>query len=678
MAKAYQLNRDIPRPPRQGQIDYRAELNSQQYAAVTSPKGPALVIAGAGAGKTRTLTYRVAYLLEQGVAADRILLLTFTNKAAREMMQRVAELLGEHTQIHWGGTFHSIGARMLRRHAERLGYQADFTIMDREDATQLLGACVSSAGIDVKSTRFPKAKVLADILSLTANRQCSVEDTLEAQYPYFSHLVDEMTQVESAYKQRKLENHMMDFDDLLCRWLELLKQETDIRERYQDQFQFLLVDEYQDTNRIQSDLVDLLGAKHQNVMVVGDDSQSIYSWRGAHFANILDFPKRYQEAKVHKIETNYRSTPQILALANAVIGSNQHQFSKVLTPARSEGMRPMQVITNDAHEQAMFVAQKALELREEGIELNEMAILYRSHFHAMELQMELTSRNIPFSITSGIRFFEQAHIKDVTAYIKLLSNPADELSFKRLVKLLPGIGTRGADKLWQQFQSGIVTENSRQEEPSWLPTLSVTSGLKACASKVPKKSFAAWEQFQFTLEQMESPALAQDVPSLIQHVLDAGYEDYLKTEFSNYRNRLEDLQQLAHYAEGFETPEDFLTQLALETDMEPARSQPEQTDDEARIKLSTIHQAKGLEFKVVFVIMLCEGLFPSERSVEFDEAQEEERRLFYVATTRAMDELYLCYPLMRFTQRGNGDFMQRPSRFLTELPPEVFEELRVQ
>ena len=679
MAKAYQLKRDVPRQPREGQIDYRAELNEQQWAAVTSPKGPALVIAGAGAGKTRTLTYRVAYLLEQGIPPECILLLTFTNKAAREMMQRVGDLLGAQTLIPWGGTFHSIGARMLRRHCDRIGFQPDFTIMDREDATQLLQSCIQSAGIDIKATRFPKAKVLADILSLATNRQCSVEHILENQFPYFSHLAEEMARVQQAYRRRKAENHMMDFDDLLCRWLECLQSEEDIRGRYQQQFQFILVDEYQDTNKIQSDLVDILAATHQNVMVVGDDSQSIYSWRGAHFANIFEFPKRYQEAKVYKIETNYRSTPEILDLANAIIGCNQHQFSKSLTPARSPGIAPMLVVTNDAHEQAMFVAQKALELREEGFELNDMAILYRSHFHAMELQMELTSRNIPFSITSGIRFFEQAHIKDVTAYIKLLCNPVDELSFVRLVRLLPGIGARSAEKLWKAFREGSVLSNEQSEgqDPDWTIRYSVSAGLKACAQKVGKKSKTAWDQFQCTLEQMEDPSLSQSIPGMIRHVLEAGYEDYLKGEYSNYRNRLEDLQQLAHYGEGFDTPEAFLTQLALETEMEPGRGQ-EQTDDEERIKLSSIHQAKGLEFKIVFVIMLCEGLFPSERSAEYEDSEEEERRLFYVASTRAMNELYLCYPLMRFTHHGTGDFMQNPSRFLTELPKEVYEEIRVQ
>ena len=305
----------------------------------------------------------------------------------------------------------------------------------------------------------------------------------------------------------------------------------------------------------------------------------------------------------------------------------------------------------------------------------------------MELQMELTSRNIPFSITSGIRFFEQAHVKDVAAYIKLLVNPADELSFKRIVKLMPGIGAMSANKLWQLFQSGLAGTSTQpapdkssiqNDDPNWTPTISLVPGLTACAPKVPKKSKDAFEQFQATIEQMEDPKIRVSVPLMIRHVLDAGYEDHLKAEYANFRNRQEDLEQLAVYAQQFDTPEAFLTQLALETDLAPSKQQEVAAADEERIKLSTIHQAKGLEFKIVFVIMLCEGLFPSERSTENPDTEEEERRLFYVASTRAMDELYLCYPLMRFAQRGSGDFMQSPSRFITELPNNVFEELRVQ
>src|SRR2546425_3683818 len=394
------------------QIDYARELNPQQHAAVTAVPGPALVIAGAGAGKTRTLIYRVAFLLEQGIPADRILLLTFTNKAAKEMMRRVAELLGGEIPALWGGTFHSVGNRILRRHADLLGYARDFTILDREDARDLIAACLDEAEIDLKDTDFPKADMLADIFSLAINREKSVAQILEEQYAYFSPRAPQIEDVGRRYVERKRAGGVIDFDDLLVLWLKLLQEHAEIREQYQRRFQFILVDEYQDTNILQSDLIDLLAARHHNVMVVGDDSQSIYSWRGANFQNILQFPKRYPEARIYKIETNYRSTPEILSLANAAIAANVHQFGKQLTTARSSGVKPMLIPCLDANQQAAFVARRVLELREEGVTLNDMAVLYRSHFHALELQLELTRRNIPIAITSGIRFFEigRAHV----------------------------------------------------------------------------------------------------------------------------------------------------------------------------------------------------------------------------------------------------------------------------
>src|SRR5437762_6201229 len=448
------------RSPVHLQIDYARELNPQQHAPVTAPPGPALVIAGAGAGKTRTLTYRVAFLLEQGIPADRILLLTFTNKAAGEMMRRVADLLGGDFSALWGGTFHSIGNRILRRHADLLDYSRAFTILDREDAKDLIAACLDDAQIDVKRTRFPKADVLADIFSLALNTEKSIRQILEEQYEYFSPLAEEIEELGRRYAQRKRVTGVMDFDDLLVLWLKLLHDHAEIREQYQRRFQFILVDEYQDTNKLQSDLIDLLAARHHNLTVVGDDSQSIYSWRGANFRNILQFPERYPEARIYKIETNYRSTPEILSLANAAIAANAHQFGKQLTTARASGAKPVLVPCVDAGQQAAFVARRVLELRVEGINLNDMAVLYRSHFHALELQLELTRRNIPFSITSGIRFYEQAHIRDVAAYLRLVCNPRDELAFKRLTKLLPGIGGKSADRLWAVFQAAHGAPNA--------------------------------------------------------------------------------------------------------------------------------------------------------------------------------------------------------------------------
>lgn len=672
------------------QLDYARELNEQQFAAVTAPPGPALVIAGAGSGKTRTLTYRVAFLLEQGIPPDRILLLTFTNKAAREMMRRVADLLGQELAALWGGTFHSIGNRLLRQHATLLGYARDFSILDREDAKHYISTCVAESEIDTKATRFPKAEVLGDIFSLAVNTQKPVGQILGEEYSFFAPLAKPVAEIQRRYAERKRAANAMDFDDLLVLWLRLLQEQADVREHYQRRFQFVLVDEYQDTNKLQSDVIDLLAARHHNLMVVGDDAQSIYGWRGANFQNILKFPERYPEAKVYKIETNYRSTPEILNVANAAITANVNQFAKALAPARKSGLRPARVVCGDAAQQAAFVAQRVLELREEGAAMDKMAVLYRSHFHALELQLELTRRNIPFSITSGIRFFEQAHIKDVTAYLKLVGNPRDELSFKRIVQLLPGIGGKGAEKLWQVFRAAEgniehrtsnVEHSTKAEsrEGGTKPEIRspLATALQSCAASVPKKAVSAWAQLVATMAQLEADEVRGDASAMIQLIIEAGYEDYLQEAYANYRSRLEDLEQLAVFAGQFEDLNDFLTQLALLTNVEAEDDKPANRDTE-QLRLSTIHQAKGLEFDVVFVIMLCDGLFPSARSLETPEGEEEERRLMYVAITRARNELYLSYPLIRATYGTQGDFMQKPSRFLNEIPRELLEEWNLQ
>lgn len=642
-------------------IDYARELNEQQLAAVTAPPGPALVIAGAGAGKTRTLIYRVAYLLEQGIPADRMLLLTFTNKAAREMMRRAAELLGSDLSDLWGGTFHSIGHRLLRRHAERLGYTRDFSILDREDAADMVQACVDEADIKIQETRFPKKDVVLDIFSRAANTDRSVAQVLGEQYDYFVGLTSILTGLQARYAARKQQTRAMDFDDLLVLWRRLLQEHADVRDELQHRFQFVLVDEYQDTNRLQAEIIDLLAGRHQHVMAVGDDAQSIYSWRGANFRNILEFPRRYPAARIFKIETNYRSTPEILAFANAAIAANTEQFAKELGAIRQAGVRPALVVTGTGSEQAAFVAQRVLELRDEGTPLGRIAVLYRAHYHALELQLELTHRNIPFGITSGIRFFEQAHIKDVAAHLRLVTNPRDELAFKRVTRLLPGVGGKTADRLWKLFVGAV--------DP---PAVPVAHALERCRPDVPRKAATAWAGLSVTLAQLDQPELRISPSRAIEAVLKAGYEDYLQAQYSNSSHRLEDLEQLAVFARQFASTEEFLAQLALLTNIDT--EEPNRPRDEEQLKLSSVHQAKGLEFDVVFVIMLCEGLFPSQRSLETQASQEEERRLFYVAVTRARNELYLCYPRTREQPGRGGDYFQRPSRFLLEIPADLREE----
>jgi DNA helicase-2/ATP-dependent DNA helicase PcrA len=647
------------------QIDYAAELNAQQLAAVTASPGPLLVIAGAGSGKTRTLTYRVAYLLENGIDPRHILLLTFTNKAARQMLDRVANLLPVDASGLWGGTFHSVGNRMLRRHGSALGYSSGFTIMDREDQKELINTVVTNAGIDPKEVRFPKGDVLAEIFSFAVNTERLMEQLLAEKFPYFLPLLDKIKDVHARYEKKKKATNSVDFDDLLEKTLLMLKQSDGIASFYRRQFQFILVDEYQDTNKIQADFIDTLARDHKNVMVVGDDAQSIYSWRGANFQNILEFPKRYPNAQVFKIELNYRSVPEILDVANAAIAGNVQQFRKNLQPTReSKSFKPAVVALNDGSEQAQFVAQRILELRDENVDLNEIAVLYRAHYHAIELQLGLSRRGIPYQITSGIRFFEQAHIKDVVSFIRFVANPRDEVAFKRMVKLLPGIGNRSADNLWRAWETAL---NDRGEINSW--------GARLLAMSVTAKSRKSWEQLAHTLDEIAPGGRPNPPSEMITSIVEAIYDDYAKVNFTNYELRREDLNQLAAFARQFKDADEFLSQLALISNVD-AEAAPNQNADKEAVNLSSVHQAKGLEFHTVFVIWLTDGMFPSSRSLDTRDALEEERRLFYVAITRARDELYLTYPHMRLNA-GYGDVFQRPSRFLKEIPNDLVEDWQV-
>jgi len=644
-------------------IAYEAELNPEQLAAVTSEPGPSLVIAGAGSGKTRTLTYRVAWLLEKGVLPRNILLLTFTNKAAREMVERVSHLMPGAAQGIWGGTFHSIGNRILRRHPERIGFQQGFSIMDREDQEDLMASVMARAGFTSKEKRFPKADVLGDLFSLSINTGEPISKIVTDRYRYFFPLIPDIEKMHVLYEGRKRETNSMDFDDLLSKTLQLFELCPDVAEVYQKQFQHVLVDEYQDTNRIQAELVDSIARVHRNVMVVGDDAQSIYSWRGANFENILAFPKRYDGANVFRITTNYRSVPEILNVANAAIAGNTKQFPKELTAIRKSGpARPGLVSLATNNQQAAFVAQRILELHEEGADLHEIAILYRAHYHSMEIQLELTRRGIPYEITSGLRFFEQAHIKDMAAFLKFVANPRDEMSFKRIVRLLPGVGAKGAETLWDQTRSALG-------EPANFAKLH-----EAC--KPPSKSAKHWTQLVHTLEEIAPEGKPLGPATMIESVLEAVYDEYMQGKFSNYESRREDLLTVINYARQFESTEDFLSQLALLSGIETSSELGPMADETEKITLSSIHQAKGLEWKFVFLIWMTEGMFPSSRSLENPDSLEEERRLFYVAVTRSRDELYLTWPEMRLGS-GWGDAFQRPSRFLQEIPEALLEEWNV-
>ena len=641
-------------------INYQGELTEEQLPVVTSPGGPMLVIAGAGSGKTRTVTYRVAYLVESGIPLDRILLVTFTNKAAKEMLSRVEMLLKRDVKGIWGGTFHHVGNILLRRHAKLIGYDSNYTILDRADSKDLIDTCIAEANIDVQARRFPKGQNLQAIFGLSTNTQRSITDVVAYNYSQFESITEEVEGIFKLYQERKRKHNLMDFDDLLFYWWKLLSENKEVAEKYSKKFLHVLVDEYQDTNILQAKIINILAAAHRNLMVVGDDSQSIYSFRGAHFQNIIKFPKVYPDAKLHKLEVNHRSTPEILTLANQSIALAKEKFDKELKPNRPAGQKPVLVPVTTVHEQASFIAQRMLELREEGKDLNDMAVLYRSHYQSMEIQMELTKRGIPFEIRSGLRFFEEAHIKDVLAHLKVFHNPRVEISWSRILKLLEKIGPRTAEKIFNQINQ------------SDKPLEAIVS--EAIVKLIPRGGERAFKSFQGLFKELSQEV---DQPAeMIKSIMHSNYEDHLKEKYPNYHERLEDLEQLGSYSIQFKDLEELLSSLALVSGIESETVVEGEDGDKEACVLTTVHQAKGLEWKVVFVVWLADGRFPSYLSFGKDEEMEEERRLFYVAVTRARDELYLSYPIIY--SGYDGEVIMKPSRYVEEVPEDLFDKWEVE
>ncbi len=682
---------------------YRSELNEEQFRVVTANPQPALVVAGAGTGKTRAITYRVAYLIEQGVSPQRILLATFTNRAAREMLRRVETLTGSQN-VHrvWGGTFHRVANLILRRHAVSIGFDSGYSILDSEDARDLINVCIDEAAIDTKKQRFPKAEIVQSIISYANNTDLPIENVIAGKYPYFELLTAQIKRVDSVYQSRKQERNVMDYDDLLLNVKRLLVEKSEIADLYAEQFQHILVDEYQDTNRLQAEIIDLLAVKHRNVMVVGDDAQSIFAWRGAEFTNIYEFPKRYPEAALYKLETNYRSTPEILGLANTSIANNRKQFPKMLTAVRqSRDFKPALVPCSDVDQQSAFVASRILELRDEGTNLEDIAVMYRSHYHSIELQLELTRRNIPYRVQSGVRFFEQAHIKDVISYLRIIVNPRDELAWKRILKMIPGVGNKTANRIYESIgeQASLLAMRAKPEEtpgangtvisddiaivePSSAPAASDwQAGMLALQSDSlgRLRDKVSWQSFVKLLEMLVVDENRNNPAKQIEIVMNNGYERYLQENYENAEARLEDLKGLASFANRYTSTEDFLSELALlstERFKEPQPLVGEEVvsagEEDELLTLTSVHQAKGLEWKAVFIIWAAEGKFPSPRSLREIESEEEERRLWYVALTRAKDELYLTYPLI-ITDYNRQTVLQKPSRFVTECPAALFE-----
>ncbi len=688
--KKYVIKRDKSGLPEK-LTRYREELNEEQFKVVTAKPGATLVIAGAGTGKTRTITYRVAYLLEQGVSPNRILLATFTNRAAREMLKRVEALTGTQN-VHrvWGGTFHRIANLILRKHAVSIGYDSNYSILDSEDARDFISVCIDESAIDTKSKRFPKPQVVQNIISYANNTDQPIEDVIVRKYPYFEMLTQQIKRVDFNYMERKRERNVMDYDDLLLNWKRLLLEKPAIAELYAEQFQHILVDEYQDTNKLQAEIIDLLAVKHKNVMVVGDDAQSIFAWRGAEFTNIYEFPERYPNTQEFKLEKNYRSTPKILGLANVSIANNRKQFPKTLEAIKaSKDFAPALIPCSDVEQQSAFIASRILELRDEGTTLEDIGVLYRSHYHSIELQLELTKRNIPYRVQSGVRFFEQAHIKDVISYLKIIVNPRDELAWKRILKMIPSVGNVTANKIFEHISNKMENgkwkmENAKgKSEQEAVATDSAQALAKFNANIFDDisqpQSKKAWENFVKLLEEITSDANRNKPGKQIELILSSGYEQNLVENYENAEARLEDLQGLAMYANKYDTTEDFLSELALlstERFKEPTAIGGEDVvmggEEDELLTLTSIHQAKGLEWNAVFLIWTAEGKFPSPRSLRELDSEEEERRLWYVALTRAKDELYLTYPLM-IVDYNRQTIIQKPSRFITECPPALFE-----
>jgi DNA helicase II / ATP-dependent DNA helicase PcrA len=642
-------------------ISYAEALNPQQLAAAVHRDGPLLVIAGAGSGKTRTLIYRVARLIESGVPAGAILLLTFTRRAAQEMLHRVEQLIGERGGQVSGGTFHSFANQVLRRYGNVIGLKPSFTILDRSDMEDVINLLRSRMGLGSKERRFPKKGAIAEAISMARNKNRALKEELEFDFPHLLEHEKDLIALAEQYETYKRERGVLDYDDLLFRLAELLSCHENVRRRLSDTYRYILIDEYQDTNVIQAELVRLLAATHHNVMAVGDDAQSVYSFRGANFRNIMDFPGLFPDSRIIKLEENYRSLQGILDLANEVISRASEKYTKVLFTERRGQFRPLLVRAADEHMQSRFIAQRILELREEGVGLDEMAVLFRSSFHSFDLELELQRCDIPFVKRGGFKFIETAHVKDVLAHLRVLANPTDAVSWMRALMLVDGIGTRSAERLVEAI---IESEQPERE------LLRNANKLGARAQKAVVGCTALVALITALRRGNGRPAdqLAQVIEYYLPIMRDAYRDDYPKRE--------RDLEHFQDLSERYRSLESMLADMALEPPNDSIGDVLAVDPEEGYLTLSTIHSAKGLEWRVAFLIWVADGRFPGAMSVRPEEL-EEERRLMYVAITRARDELYLTYPIYMM-DRSLGYVMGRASRFIDDLGPDLLPTAMLQ
>ena len=639
-----------PEPVRR--IDYQRELNPAQYEAVTTLEGPVLVIAGAGSGKTRTLVYRLAYLVEHGVDPSAILLLTFTRKASREMLTRAVHLVDQPLGQVVGGTFHGICYLWLRQYGERLGYPKGFTCMDRADQGDLLSMLKERLGFKKLSGPFPRKETMAEILGAVVNKDLSLDNLLARDYPQFLEQRDHLAQMAAAYQDEKRRHALMDYDDLLLEGRRLLTEHDDVRRHLSRRFQYLMVDEYQDTNRLQAELVQLLAYTHQNVMAVGDDSQSIYSFRGANFRNIMDFPKLFPGTRIIKLEENYRSTQPILDLANAVIAGARDKYTKCLFTRRADGLRPRLFRAATENEQSKLVVAQVQALQEEGTPLSEIAVLIRAGYHSFDLEIELVKAGIPFMKFGGFKFMESAHIKDLLAHLKVVANPRDAMSWTRVLLLLPGVGRQTCNK----FNSQIGRDFDLAAAGKWLRNQRRPKELKDLADLIVR---------------LEAPG--QTLMTRMNEVL-SYYEPLAKERYDDYPKRMKDLEHLLTITARYRELQTFLNDLTLEP---PSSLADVVTPTDEYLTLSTVHSAKGLEWDAVFIIWAAEGRFPAFYSQERDDEMEEERRLMYVAATRARNYLALIFPSIGYS-RQFGMTVNSPSRFIADIPRTLLEPWRAE
>lgn len=639
---------------------FAADLNEAQHAAATAPDGYNLILAGPGSGKTRVITYRVAYLIARGVPPDSILLVTFTRRAAREMVGRLETIVGPRAAQVWAGTFHHIGNRLLRRSAEVLGFGPNFTILDGEDQLDLVRLAMEDAGLVGTGRMAPKPAAVQHSLSFAFNVRRPLEEVVIERNPDWTEWLPHLKAAAEAYARRKKAANCMDYDDLLGQWARLLEDFPEQRAAQAKLFRHLLVDETQDTNSMQASLIETLAREGSgNLTAVGDDAQSIYRFRGANYDNILKFPERNPGTALFRLETNYRSSPEIVAFTNASIAHNVSGFPKTLVSARGKGVRPLVVPAADAHEESEFLSQQILELHEQGEPLGRMAVLYRNHHDSILLQAELVARGVPYTVRSGLRFFEQAHIKDVLAFCRILVNARDEPAWRRLLLLLPGVGPAKASALCAHLTGS----------PDPLKALATPESM----ALLPARSKGFFAGFVADLRKVEAARPETNPAAAIGAILQGGYPDTVRARYERPDNRIADIEQLAVLASRYDSLDRLIADLMLAGDVYGVDTlgAEEATD---HLVLSTIHQAKGLEWSRVFVPRLVEDGFPGARALAEPGGEDEERRVFYVAVTRAMDELYLTYPLT-LPRGGRGPTMvTRPSRFLTEIDAGLYEE----